>query len=159
KFPFDAAAAGRYQKDYAAWLGLPVEFTNSLGITFVLVPPGAFQMGSPADEPGHNSGGYDETLHTVTLTRPFYLAKHETTTGQFRNFVEATKYVTDIEKAGGGHAHDDKAVWKHRDGTQWRKPGFAGPFDLKDEHPVVHVSHTDAGAFCRWLQEQGGAKG
>src|SRR5438552_2105028 len=83
----------------------------------------------------------DETLHTVTLTRPFYLSKHETTVAQFRAFVDATKYVTDVEKNGGGNAHDDKADWKHRPGTQWRKPGFAGPFELKDTHPIVHVSH------------------
>src|SRR5208283_4185446 len=74
KFPFDAATARRYQEDYAKQVGLPLEFTNSLGMTFRLVPPGTFLMGSPENEPGHNSGGYDETLHPVTLTRPFYLS-------------------------------------------------------------------------------------
>jgi formylglycine-generating enzyme required for sulfatase activity len=154
KFPFDAATAARYQREYAQAMGMPAEFTNSLGMTFVLVPPGTFEMGSPADEPGHGLSGYEETRHTVTLTRPFYLCKHETTVGQFRQFVEAEKYVTDIEKTGGGNAHDEKAVWKHRPGTQWRKPGYAAPFELKDEHPVVHVSHNDARAFCRWLQKR-----
>jgi formylglycine-generating enzyme required for sulfatase activity len=111
-------------------------------------------MGSPEDEPGRN-GGYEEgPRHEVTLTRPFYLGKHEVTVGQFRRFVEATKYITDGERNGGGNAHDDKAVWKHRPGTNWRKPGYVGPFELKDGHPVVHVSHTDAMAFCRWLREQ-----
>jgi geranylgeranyl transferase type-2 subunit beta len=150
-FPFDAATAARYQKEYAKQAGLPVEFTNRLGMTFVLIPPGKFVMGSPADEPGRQSGGYDETRHEVTLTRPFYLAKHEVTVGQFRRFLEATKHVTDGEKNNGGHAHDAKAVWIHRPGVSWRKPGYAGPYELKDEHPVVHVSHTDATAFCAWL--------
>src|ERR1043165_1313697 len=158
-FPFDATAANRYRRAYADWLELPVEWKNDLGMTFVLIPPGVFPMGSPKDEPGHNGGGFDETLHTVTLTRPFYLGKHETTVGQFRAFVEKAKYVTDIEKNGGGHAHDDRAVWKHRPGTSWRKPGFAGPFELKDDHPVVHVSHTDSRAFCQWLQKRTGIKG
>jgi formylglycine-generating enzyme required for sulfatase activity len=156
KFPFDAATAKKYQKDYADWLGMPVELKNGGGMTFVLVPPGTFVMGSPKDEPGHGSGGYDETQHQVTISRPFYLSKHETTTGQFRKFVEATKYVTDIEKKGGGNAHDAKGVWEHRLGTEWRKPGFAGPFELKDDHPVVHVSHTDCRAFCKWLSQQSG---
>ncbi len=120
-------------------------------MTFVLVPPGTFLMGSPENEPGR-SKEYDETRHQVKLTQPFYLSKYETTVGQFRRFVEATKYVTDIEKNGGGNAHDEKAVWKHRPGTEWRKPGFAGPFALKDEHPVVHVSHADSLSFCKWLQ-------
>ncbi|MSQ96137.1 MAG: formylglycine-generating enzyme family protein [Gemmataceae bacterium] len=157
KFPFSAEQARTYQKAYAVWLGLPLEWTNEFGMTFVLVPPGTFLMGSPAAEPGHNLSGYDESpRHQVTLTRPFYLCKHETSVGQFRRFVESAKYVTDIEKTGGGNAHDDKAVWKHRPGTNWLKPGFAAAFDLKDEHPVVHVSHTDSLAFCRWLQNRVG---
>jgi formylglycine-generating enzyme required for sulfatase activity len=78
---------------------------------------------------------------------------NETSVGQFLRFVEATNYVTDVEKAGGGNAHDEKAVWKHRPGTQWRKPGFAASFELKDEHPVVHVSWTDAKKFCAWLSQ------
>jgi formylglycine-generating enzyme required for sulfatase activity/prenyltransferase beta subunit len=155
RFPFTAAEARHYQVDYAAWAGLPVEFTNDLGMTFVLVPPGTFLMGSPDDEPGRNPGGYDEgPQHQVTLTRPFYLGKHEVTFGQFERFVTATKYVTDGEKNGGGNAHDEKAEWKHRPGTNWRKPGFAGPFQQRADHPVVHVSHTDALAFCKWLADQ-----
>jgi len=154
QFPFDAMAAERHQAAYAEVLGLPVRFTNGLGMSFILVPPGTFVMGSPREEPGHGSGGYDETQHSVTISRPFYLSKHETTVAQFRAFVEATNHVTDVEKKGGGNAHDEKAVWKHRPGTEWRKPGFAAPFHLKDAHPVVHVSHNDCLAFCKWLQER-----
>ncbi|OAI47224.1 hypothetical protein AYO44_09905 [Planctomycetaceae bacterium SCGC AG-212-F19] len=151
KFPFDAAVARRYQEDYAKWLGVPVEFANDLGMTFRLVPPGTFLMGAPDEEVGRSREYDDAPQHQVTLTRAFYLSKHETTVGQFRRFVEATSYVTDVEKKGGGNAHDAKAVWEHRPGTQWRKPGFAGPFELKDEHPIVHVSWTDSKNFCAWL--------
>lgn len=153
-FPFDEAAARRFQRDYAEWAGLPVEVRNGLGLSLVLVPPGTFRMGSPKDEPGHGAGGYDETVHMVTHTRPFYLGKHEVTVGQFRRFVTATSHVTDAEKNGGGHAHDAKAVWIHRPETQWRKPGYAGPFTLLETHPIVHVSHADSGAFCAWLNKE-----
>ena len=152
-FPFDAATARRYQRTYAERSGLPLEVRNALGMSFVLIPPGTFLMGSPEKEPGHNFHGHDETRHRVTLTRPFYLSRYETSVGQFRRFVEATRYVTDGEKRGGGNAHDAKAVWKHREGMQWRKPGYAGPFEMSDDHPVVHVSHADSKAFCRWLRE------
>lgn len=152
KFPFDAATAARYQNDYAKWLGVPVECTGPLDMEFVLIPPGTFLMGTPEDEPGHKGAEYAEgPLHPVTLTKPFYLGKHEVTVGQFRAFVETTKYVTDGEKSGGGNAHDEKAVWKHRPGTSWKKPGYAGPYEQKGDHPVVHVSWTDANAFCNWL--------
>ncbi|MBI2805932.1 MAG: formylglycine-generating enzyme family protein [Planctomycetes bacterium] len=158
-FPFTLEAARAYQKAYADWLDLPLEWTNDLGMTFILVPPGRFLMGSPKEEPGHNLSGYDESpRHPVTLTRAFYLCITETTAGQFRNFVVRTKFTTDIEKTGGGNAHDARAVWKHRPGTNWKKPGYAAPFELKDHHPVVHVSHTDARAFCQWLQKQAGSQ-
>ncbi|MDA1018431.1 MAG: SUMF1/EgtB/PvdO family nonheme iron enzyme, partial [Planctomycetota bacterium] len=153
EFPFDAQTADRYQKANSRWIGLPVEFTNSLGIKFRLVPPGEFVMGSPADEPGHDSP-YDESQHPVRLTRPFYLAAHETTLAQFREFVTANEYVTDGERNGGGHAHDEQAVWKHRPGTSWKQPGFAGPFQSRDNMPVVHASHSDATAFCEWLNRR-----
>src|SRR5262249_11698345 len=146
--------ARRYQKEYAAWMGLPVEVVTEQGITLVLVPPGSFLMGSPKDEPGHGLSEYEETQHPVTLTRPFYLGKHEVTVKQFRQFVTATKHVTDGEKRGGGNAHDEKAVWKHREGVNWRKPGYAGPYKQEDTHAVVHVSHTDSKAFCAWLNKQ-----
>lgn len=153
QFPFDAAAAKKYQQDYATWLGVPTSIRNSAGQELVLVPPGQFLMGSPVDEPGHATTSYDETRHPVRLTQAFYLARHETTVGQFRAFVERTQYVTDGERNDGGHAHDELAEWKHRPGTNWRRPRFAGPFSLADQHPVVHVSHTDAAAYCRWLNE------
>ncbi|MBI3858251.1 MAG: SUMF1/EgtB/PvdO family nonheme iron enzyme [Planctomycetes bacterium] len=141
-FPFDEATARRYQREY----GLPVELKGR----FVLIPPGTFPMGSPPDEPGHKP---DETLHEVTLTRPFYLGKFEVTVGEFCRFVEATGYVTEVEKSGGGNAHDAKALWKHTPGTNWRKPGYAGPFQGSEDHPVVHVSHLDARAYCAWLND------
>jgi formylglycine-generating enzyme required for sulfatase activity/dienelactone hydrolase len=107
-------------------------------------------MGSPEEEPGRKS---DELRHEVTLTNSFYLGKFEVTVGQFRRFVQATGYLTDVEKNGGGNAHDARAVWKHTAGTSWRNPGYAGPFELTEDHPVVHVSHADARAFLAWLQE------
>lgn len=154
KFPFDSEEAARYQKAYATWAGLPLEFKIESGLTFRLIPPGEFLMGSPKSEPGHGERPYDETRHPVQLTRPFYLSTAETTVGQFRRFVSANKYVTDGEKNGGGHAHDAKAVWKHRAGTSWKKPGFAGPFKLHDSQPVVHVSHHDSVQFCAWLNRR-----
>jgi formylglycine-generating enzyme required for sulfatase activity len=42
----------------------------------VLIPAGSFVMGSPYGEPGRN---INETQHTVTLSRGFYLSPHEVT--------------------------------------------------------------------------------
>ncbi len=45
-------------------------FTNSVGMEFVTIKPGRFQMGSPESEHQHES---DETQHSVTLTKGYYL--------------------------------------------------------------------------------------
>lgn len=155
KFPFTPLQARAYQLDYARWAGLPRTVTNGDGITLMLIPPGTFRMGSPAQEKGRAK---DEEPVTVTLTMPFYLAKHELTIAQFRRFVERTGHVTDGERNNGGHAHDEKAVWINRPGTSWKKPGYAGKFTLLDNHPVVHVSHDDATAFCRWATSRGDSR-
>jgi uncharacterized protein (TIGR02996 family) len=51
-------------------------WTNSLGMKFAWVSPGAFLMGSPESEARR---GEDETQHPVTLTKGFYLAVHQVT--------------------------------------------------------------------------------
>jgi formylglycine-generating enzyme required for sulfatase activity len=45
--------------------------TNGVGMPFVLVPAGGFQMGSPPDEPGHR--GNEGPVHEVVIGRAFYL--------------------------------------------------------------------------------------
>jgi len=51
-------------------------------VSMVLIPAGTFEMGSPTDELGRYS---DETLHTVTLTKNFYMNKYEVTQGEFNS--------------------------------------------------------------------------
>ena len=46
------------------------------GMEFVLLPAGSFRMGAPEGEIGREPG---ETLHEVTLSRPFYLGRYEVT--------------------------------------------------------------------------------
>ena len=51
---------------------------NSIGIKFVLLPPGSFMMGSPETEPGRYD---DEIYHKVTLTNRFYVSTTVVTQG------------------------------------------------------------------------------
>ena len=59
-------------------------FTNSIGMTFVLIPAGTFQMGSPAGEAERDD---DERQHKVTISRPFYLQTTEVTQGQWQKVM------------------------------------------------------------------------
>lgn len=101
---------------------VPAAFENAIGMRFVLVPAGRFPMGSPESE---ERRGTDETLHDVTLSKPFYLAVHETTNAQFRRFRPG-----------------------HRSGDH------EGASLDGDRQPVVRVSHDDALAFVQWLRSE-----
>ena len=48
--PFDTDKAKEHQQEWAEHLGLPVEYTNSIGMKFRLIPLGEFLMGSPEAE-------------------------------------------------------------------------------------------------------------
>jgi formylglycine-generating enzyme required for sulfatase activity len=74
-----------FQRVWAAHLGLKSEESVEIGdgarMTFVLVPPGTFFMGSPEQE--YTREADRETLHRVTLTEPFYMGKYEVTQRQY----------------------------------------------------------------------------
>ncbi len=91
----------------------------------------------------------DERGHRVCVDG-FWMARHELTRTQFRQFVNATGYRTDAEKNTGGETgcrvlEEDKWTW--RAGQSWRDPGFP----QSDRHPVVCVSWNDATAYIEWL--------
>jgi formylglycine-generating enzyme required for sulfatase activity/serine/threonine protein kinase len=79
--PFDPAQAKQHQEEWAAYLKVPVEYTNSIGMNLRLIPPGEFTMGSPAGEERRRD---DETQVSVTLARAFQLSRTEVTQGQWR---------------------------------------------------------------------------
>ena len=57
---------------------------NELGMKFVLIDPGLFTMGSPANERYRDAG---ETQHKVTLTKAFYLQTTEVTVAQWQQVM------------------------------------------------------------------------
>lgn len=97
--PFTPEEARAHQERWADHLGLPVQWTNSIGMKFVLIPPGEYLRGVPPGDVEHDAptpveqGGeisgvhiFQSNLpqHRVRLTQPFYLCTTETTQGQFR---------------------------------------------------------------------------
>ena len=61
-----------------------IQMSIAGGGGFVLLPPGTFTMGSPADEPGRDP---DETPHLVTLTKAVYVATHEVTQSEWQSVM------------------------------------------------------------------------
>ena len=83
--PFDAATARQHQEAWAEYLGVPVECENSIGMKFMLIPPGEFaveeldiaSMEAVAETPKHR----------VRITQPFYLGTTEVTQGEYEQVI------------------------------------------------------------------------
>jgi len=151
--PFDAAEAKRLQEVWAKHLGVPVERPNAIGMRMVLVPPGEFLMGTPEEEKGPRD---QKPQHQVRITRPFRLAVHEVTVGQFRSFVDATGCQTEaeVEIAKAERASTSKKRPARAIRATWQNLRF----QQADDHPVVLVTWNDANRFCAWLSEKEGRK-
>ncbi len=159
--PFDVEQAKKHRQAWAEYLGLPVEFENSIGMKMVLVPPGEFIMGTQDEERQRLVESAPETgkakelrtsegpQHSVRLTDPFYMSIHEVTVGQFRQFAKTSGFETYGERGGGGLGpYDGKQV--KRPEFVWHSPGFG----QHDDHPVVQMSLKDAWVFCQWRSEK-----
>lgn len=127
------------------------------------LPGGRFTMGDPFDE-GYPTDG-ETPLHDVVL-EPFAIDATTVTNAAFASFVRATGYVTDAERFASSAVFDQHVQaaphdvlnrvasapwWLAVRGADWRHP--AGPLsgiDRLPNYPVVHVSHRDAQAYCRW---------
>jgi sulfatase modifying factor 1 len=139
----------------------------------VVIPGGAYLMGSDAFY------AEEGPVHEVTVAA-FELDQHQVTVRQFREFVEATGYVTVAERpldpadfpgadpaelvpgglvfvpASGPVALDDwRQWWAWGPNASWREPFGSGArpagwADALDEHPVTQVSFEDASAYAAW---------
>src|SRR5690606_13928532 len=76
---------------------------NSLGMKMIRVPAGTFTMGAPASDAQAKDD--ERPAHSVQLNA-FEISATEITVGQFRQFVTATRYLTEAERSGGGWMFD-----------------------------------------------------
>lgn len=157
--------------------GVPTVWVNSLGMRFVRVPAGEFQMGhaEPAERWQRDYPQYpperfalltDESpVHRVRITRDFWLGQHEVTVGQFRHFLQLSGHVPEsVQDGTGGYGYNpayDPATTARGDAFEgrdprysWANPGFA----QTDEHPVLNVTWNDAEALAAWLSRAEGRR-
>lgn len=69
------------QPEPTDWESMDSEIVDSHGMSFVLIPPGTFEMGS---ETGDND---EKPVHTVRITEPFYFGKYEVTQKQWKSIL------------------------------------------------------------------------
>ncbi len=136
----------------------------------VEIPGGTYQRG--LEHPMMPEAG---PVHRVTV-EPFYLDRTEVTNREFREFVEATGYVTVAERppdpgdfpgadesllVPGSLVFTEPALpvslsnpyrwWRYVPGASWRHPeGPDSDLEGRRDHPVVHVAWEDAVAYAEW---------
>ena len=114
----------------------------------IYISGGSYKMGNFAGTGFAN----ERPVHDVFLDS-FYMSKYQLTVGEFRDFVEESKYITDCEKQKGGKVfliengiqkfyHDSLASWKYI--------GYVPD----DSQPVTFVSWIDAVNYCNWRSKK-----
>jgi sulfatase modifying factor 1 len=130
----------------------------------VPLPGGPFRMGS--EDPDAFPDDAEGPIREV-IVGPFRIAPTTVTNAEFATFVKRTGYVTEAERFGWSFVFEpfvsDSAQaavrgavagtswWVAVDGAEWRHPeGPGSGIGNRSNHPVVHVSHDDALAYCAW---------
>ncbi len=152
--PFDAATARAHQEAWAKYLGVTVETTNSIGMKFMLIPPGEFLMGSTDDEikaalklvkneePDNRVLGKIQNegpRQRVVITRPFWMSATEVTHGQLEQYMRAMSVAAGTSLVLPLEAADlpiSNANWhKAADFCNWlsRVDGFAPVYESRDD--------------------------
>jgi formylglycine-generating enzyme required for sulfatase activity len=142
--PFDAAQAREYQEQWAKYLGVPVEMTNSIGMKLVLIPPGEFDMGSSSEETSRlvqeiaakkEDPWYAELTkletprHRVRISKPFYMGVYEVTQAEY-------------ERVTGNNPSEFSAKGKSAAAVKGQDTA---------RFPVESVCWENAAEFCRKL--------
>jgi formylglycine-generating enzyme required for sulfatase activity len=114
-------------------------------LDMVVIPPGTFIQGRNDGEPER----YEGPAHKVTIAYKFAVGRTEVTTGQFREFVEATGYQT----SDSCNIFDGKTPTLTPN-TGWKNPGYGRP--AADTEPGACLSWNDAKAYVAWLAKKTG---
>ncbi|MFO0936028.1 MAG: SUMF1/EgtB/PvdO family nonheme iron enzyme [Gemmataceae bacterium] len=92
---------------------LPKYLRNSLGMSFVLIPPGTFEMGAFEDEKGHLE--HELPRHQVKLTKPFYISTHLVTQSLYEHVMSKNPSVFSRTKGGGADNPVENMTWQEAD--------------------------------------------
>ena len=137
--------------------------------TMIRIPDGEFAMGSDEFYP-------DEAPVRRVTVEGFLIDPYQVTNDLYGEFIEATGYVTVAEKVppaelypgadpedlvpgalvfmmskGPVDLRDYRNWWAWTRGAQWKNPmGPDSDLEGLGDHPVVHIAHEDAMAYCAW---------
>lgn len=114
------------------------------GAELVYVPKGEFLMGSEDSDAWE-----DEAPEHMVYLDSYRIYKHEVTNSQFAEFVKETNYETYAEENGWSRVNQGENWFVP--GAYWAVPqGQDSNVNGLGNYPVIHVSWSDADAYCHW---------
>jgi sulfatase modifying factor 1 len=143
---------------------LPAASRRSVHAGQVALTGGRFLMGS--EDPDARSPDGEGPVREVQVSA-FWMDATAVTNEKFAQFIRETGHITDAERHGSSFVFyglvsaavaatslgspRDAPWWLSIPGASWRHPeGPGSDALLRPQHPVVHVSHNDALAYCTW---------
>ncbi len=117
------------QQGLIQFKGLELEIVidkDRANIPLILIPPGRFLMGSPANEVGRDP---DETQHLAVITKPYYIGKTPVTQGQWQAVVSSEQWPSELNMKSNP--------------SYFQKAGLSAPVEC--------VNHHQCDAFCKKL--------
>jgi formylglycine-generating enzyme required for sulfatase activity len=170
RYPFEA------RRDETLELRVVLPRADEIPEGYAYVPPGGFAAGSPADEQQRRDFFHAMPLHRAR-TRGFFIARHETTFGDWLAFLEALprdERDAHLPRAGDGGFKGGLGLDRLDDG-RWQlsyRPAGSALRAVSGEPlvypgreraakqswlrmPVVGIAVADAEAYVRWLDRSG----
>ena len=144
---------------------LTSNYPKDIGLTWVELPGGSFQLGADDQEASVEDG---ESPSKRASVEPFAISATTVTNAQFAAFVDETEYQTGAEversafvfkgllksrraKRSSVRSVPSAPWWFDVRGADWRHPeGTRSSIKKRLDHPVVQVNRHDAEAFCNW---------
>ncbi|TWU45902.1 Serine/threonine-protein kinase pkn1 [Novipirellula aureliae] len=117
-------------------------------IEMVPIPGGTFLLGSPEDEADRND---DEGPQVEVIVDPMWVAKTETTWGQYREYMKLYAIFKEFEANGIRPVDDSNKIDAVTAPTELYDPSFTYEFGEQDDQPAVTITQYSAQQYSKWL--------
>ncbi|MCA9126126.1 MAG: SUMF1/EgtB/PvdO family nonheme iron enzyme [Planctomycetales bacterium] len=123
---------------------------SAVDIEMIPVRGGSFRMGSSEDSAEHEE---DEGPVVEVKVGPMWVAKYETTWGQYRLYMSMYKLFKDLESQGLRKLTDNNSVDAVTAPTELYDPTFTFEFGQDDNLPAVTMTQFAAKQYTKWLSK------
>ncbi|PHS11961.1 MAG: transcriptional regulator [Blastopirellula sp.] len=117
-------------------------------VEMVPIPGGTFKLGSPASDKGHTTA---EAPQVTIVVEPFWMAKHETTWGQYDPFLELYDMFKQFEAKKIRNVNDDNRIDAITAPTPMYDPRISKEYGEDPRLPAVTMTPYAAQQYTKWI--------